>query len=190
MIHENELDKLEHLLQSKKFTALTSEEKIWVSQWIESEVEYENLRGSEERIKQHFQSTAAFTPEPEGLTALKAKLQSKHAALPLMWWQVKVPAWSTIIIAIFFGVSSWWMAFSFNKVKLQEQVLTSSIVYDTIYVASKPDTVFIQQVVYKERPVLLTKSVKQVDNNNASPSNGINMKEKEELENLLVSGSR
>jgi hypothetical protein len=119
---------------------------------------------------------------------LKANLR-KQTSQSLNWWQVKVPAWSTLLVAGCFAFGAWW--FTSSSVKpIVEQQIVSSIVYDTVYVASKPDTVFVQQVVYRERPVLLTKTVNQVSTKSATNSNGINMKEKEELENLLVSGSR
>jgi hypothetical protein len=189
MIHMNELDKLERLLQDKNFASLTTEEKTWVSQWIESEAEYENMRRSESKIRQHFINTAEFIPEPSGLNELKANLR-KRTNQSLNWWQIKVPAWSTILVSLCFGVVAWWLTSSGDQVVTQPQKLVTSIVYDTVYVTTKPDTIFIQQVVYRERPVLLTKSIKQLESKNSVPSSGINMKEKEELENLLVSGSR
>ncbi len=189
MIHMDELDKVEQLLQDKSFAALTDEEKTWVSQWIASELEYENLRKSETKIKQYFLKSENVVPKPEGLSELKARLNLKQSQ-PLNWWQAKVPAWSTLLVALCFGVGGWLLTSSSDKVITQPQQVLTSLVYDTVYIASKPDTVFVQQIVYKEHPVILTKSAQQVDTKNAVPSNGINMKEKEELENLLVSGSR
>lgn len=189
MIRMDELEKIEKLLRSKNFGELTSEEKVWVIQWIESEAEYENLRKSESRIRKHFINANEFIPKPNDLNELIAVLR-KQTNQELNWWQVKVPAWSILLVAVCFGFGGWWLTSVSNKPIMQPQEVLSSIVYDTVYVASKPDTVFIQQVVYKERPVLLTKSIKYVDNKSTVPSNGINMKEKEELENLLVSGSR
>jgi hypothetical protein len=188
MIHTDELDKIESLLRSKAYVELTSEEKTLISHWIKSKAEYENMRRSESRIRQHFINTPELIPEPSGLSELKSNLK-KQTNQTLNWWQVKVPAWSTLLIAVCFAFGGWWFNSSSVKPTIEPQML-SSIVYDTVYVASKPDTVFIQQVVYRERPVLLTKSVKQVDNKNTVPSNGINMKEKEELEMLLVSGDK
>ncbi len=189
MIHMDELDKLEHLLQDKSFAALTTEEKTWVSQWIESEAEYENIRRSEARIRQHFINTSEFIPEPVGLNELKANLR-KRTNQSVNWWQVKVPAWSTLLIALCFGAGGWWMTLVRDQPIRQSHEVLTSIVYDTVFVAAKPDTVFVQKVVYKERPALLSKSIKQIESKGLVPSNGINMKEKEELENLLVSGSR
>jgi len=188
MIHVDELEKLESLMQSKAFAELTTEEKLWVSQWIESEAEYTNLRKANREISQHLISTNQAVPDPKILTQLKASLRAKQIVSQLNWWQVKMPGWSTGVIASFFCVAGWWIGSSSNEV-IKEQVY-SPIVYDTVYLASKPDTVFIQQVVYRERS-LLAKTVKQLETlTTETPAKGINMKEKEELENLLVSGSR
>jgi hypothetical protein len=43
--------------------------------------------------------------------------------------------------------------------------------------------------VYKDRPVILTRNLGTTDVNKSIEKNGINMKEKEELEKLLVSGT-
>jgi hypothetical protein len=187
MIRMDELDKIEHLLHTKNFVELTAEEKFWIRQWIDSEAEYENLRKSEARIKQHFIDANEFISKPNGLEELKANLR-KQTSQSLNWWQVKVPAWSTLLVAGCFAFGAWWFTSSSVKPIVDQQIV-SSVVYDTVYVASKPDTVYVQHVVYKERPVLLTKTVNQVSTKSATNSNGINMKEKEELENLLVSGS-
>lgn len=189
MIHVDELDKLERLLQDKHFVMLTTEERTWIRQWIESESEYENLKKSETKIRQYFLKAEKVVPNPERLHELKARLSLKQSQ-SLTWWQAKVPAWSTLLIACCFGLGTWWLTSSSEQNTRQSPQILTSFVYDTVYVASKPDTIFIQQVVYRERPIILTKSIKQTDTKNTLPSNGINMKEKEELENLLVSGSR
>lgn len=188
MIHSDELEKLETLMRSKTFAELTVEERIWVAQWIESESEYTILRVTEGAIKKSLDSDA-IVPDPKILNHLKATFRAKQATPKLNWWQIKMPGWSTLVIASMFCVLGWWIGSSANEV-IKEQVYSSTIVYDTVYLASKPDTIFIQQVVYRERS-LLAKTVKQLGTlSNETPAKGINMKEKEELENLLVSGSR
>jgi len=189
MIHVDELEKLERLMQSKAFAELTTEEKLWVSQWIESETEYTNLRKANREISEQLISTNQAVPDPKILTHLKATLLAKQTVSQLNWWQVKMPGWSTGVIASFFCVVGWWIGSSSNQVAA-EQVYSSTILYDTVYLASKPDTIFVQQVVYRERS-LIAKTVKQLETlTTETPAKGINMKEKEELENLLVSGSR
>lgn len=188
MIHADELEKLESLLQSKSYDALTSEEKIWVGQWIASEGVYNNLRKAEGEIQSYFKGASSLTPAPETLLHLKAQLHARQSSLPLHWWQVATPRWSAILLTITFGIAGWWIG-SYQKKSDPIQASLPVIVRDTVYLAIKPDTVFVQQVIYRERSVL-AKTVKQLEPlSSEAPARGINMKEKEELENLLVSGS-
>ena len=83
MIHADELEKLESLLQSKSYDALTSEEKIWVGQWIVSEGVYNNLRKAEGEIQSYFKGASSLTPAPETLLHLKALLHARQTCLPL-----------------------------------------------------------------------------------------------------------
>ncbi|QLH32674.1 MAG: hypothetical protein HWD62_09835 [Cyclobacteriaceae bacterium] len=50
---------------------------------------------------------------------------------------------------------------------------------------SKPDTIFRERIIYKDRPIVLSTSNRQPEVPNAK---GVSMKEKEELDKLLVSG--
>ncbi|MBP9924991.1 MAG: hypothetical protein KBF45_03300 [Cyclobacteriaceae bacterium] len=188
MIHTDELEKLESLLQGKAFEELTAEEKSWVGQWIESEVEYNNLRKSEGAIRKRLADVGPITPNPKLLSRLKAQLSAQQANLKIHWWQVRSPGWSTLLIAIIFGMTGWWIGSSPAKLKV-EQAYLPTVVYDTVYLASKPDTVFVNHVVYRERPILTKTTYQPMPNNVEVSAKGINMKEKEELENLLVSGS-
>lgn len=188
MIRAEELEKLESLLVSKAFDELTPKEKIWVSQWIESEIEYTHLRKVEGAIKKHLAASTMNTPDPKVLKNLKAQLKARTSS-QVSWWQVRTPGWSTLLVAISFGVTGWLIGRAPAEQKT-EQAYFPARVYDTVYLTSKPDTVFIKQVVYKDRPLLLqvTRQVENLSSENSAK--GINMKEKEELENLLVSGSR
>jgi hypothetical protein len=91
-------------------------------------------------------------------------------------------------MSVLFGSLGWWIGQSTNE-KSQTQTFSPVVVHDTIYVASKPDTIFTEKVVYKNRPIILTRNPRTMDVNKSIEKNGINMKEKEELEKLLVSGT-
>jgi len=83
-----------------------------------------------------------------------------------------------------FGFSGWWLGQSEKPMSLTkiEQVL----VRDTIYVATKPDTVVREKIIYRDRPVILTTTNPQ---NETPITKGVSMKEKEDLDKLLVSGT-
>jgi hypothetical protein len=63
---------------------------------------------------------------------------------------------------------------------------------DTVFIASKPDTIIRERIVYVKTPATAPalQTAKSVQFIPVETSKGVNMKEKEELEKLLVSGSR
>jgi hypothetical protein len=183
-----EVEKMEQLMRNKSYDELNSEEREWVNQWIDSLEEYELLRKSEIQIRQYLQKERVNPPDQKVLTHLTSRLRLKSAASTEMGWTLK-PSWSVLLVACFFGFAGWWIGNSTsanNPVNALQQV----VIRDTIYRASKPDTIVIEKVIYRDRPVILTKSVdNDKSNQNPSQPDGINMKEKEELEKLLVSGT-
>jgi hypothetical protein len=71
--------------------------------------------------------------------------------------------------------------------------LKPSVQRDTVFLPSTPDTVFVTKVIYRYKnhaaktPMITV--VKNTDRTETTSGVGVNMKEKEELDNLLVSGS-
>lgn len=188
MIHPADVDKIENLLRNKTFDQLSPDEKFWVSQWIESETEYENLCKADSQIRHYFFSSKIDAPDSATLGTLTnylRRLESKKQ--PRLSWQLK-PSVGALLMSVLFGSLGWWIGQSTGE-KPQTQTFNPVVVHDTIFVASKPDTIFTEKVVYKTRPVILTRSG-NIDVNKQIEKNGINMKEKEELEKLLVSGDQ
>lgn len=186
---EFDLEKLEWLIQSKSYMELSKEEKEWVSHWMESASEYDLLRKSEIQMRQYFDDSKIDPPASSTLTQLTSHLKKKNRRLQAgIWWQFK-PSLSTWALAIFFGCVGWWIGQSASSPAAQQEVITSTTVRDTIYIASKADTIFTEKIIYKDRPVIMIRNDSSKELKNTSVSNGINMKEKEELEKLLVSGT-
>jgi hypothetical protein len=185
---EIELERLELLIQSKSFVELNREEREWIGKWINSPDEYENLRSSEIEIRQYFLNTKVADPDSETLIHLTKHLRmTKSRQSSGLSWLLK-PSFGAVLMSVLFGCLGWWIGQSTNE-KSQQQTFNPIIVHDTIYVASKPDTIYTEKVVYKDRPVILTRNLGTTDVNKSIEKNGINMKEKEELEKLLVSGT-
>lgn len=180
-----DLEKIEQLIQSKSYADLSEEEKEWIGKWVISAGEYENLRSSEFEIRQYFQNTKV-TPKPETLIQLTNHLRIRSRARPNLFWQLK-PTFGAVLMSVFLGGLGWWIGQSSND-SPQIQAVNTVVVHDTIFVASKPDTIFTEKVVYKDRQVILTRST-STEVNYPIEKNGISMKEKEELEKLLVSGT-
>lgn len=188
MIHPADIDKIENLLQSKTFDQLSPDEKFWVSQWIESETEYENLRKANSQIRHYFFNSKIDAPDSATLGTLTNHLRRLESKKQMrLRWQFK-PSVGALIMSVLFGSLGWWIGHSTNE-NSQTQTFNPVVVHDTIFVASKPDTVFTEKVVYKNRPIILTRNSGTKDVNKSIEKNGINMKEKEELEKLLVSGT-
>ncbi len=187
MIHPADIDKLDSLLQTKTFAQLSTEEKFWVSQWIESEVEYENLRKADSQILNYFLKSKIDAPDSIALASLIKHLRNKQVKKQWQFnWQVK-PSLGAVIMSVLFGCLGWWIGQSEGE-NPQPQTFQPLVVHDTIFVASKPDTIFTEKVVYRNQPVILTRT-NVLDASKPTEKNGINMKEKEELEKLLVSGT-
>ncbi|MCW5912260.1 MAG: hypothetical protein KIT62_14415 [Cyclobacteriaceae bacterium] len=180
---ENDFEKLETLLQTKSYKELTSQELQNVSQWVNSEQEYEALRVSGQQVASWFTSNPVIMSNDELLRELKKGLQVQHLQ-NVSDAQLR-PIWGYALSALIFGVLGWWIGQSkpvAEPITKIEQVLLR----DTVYLTAKPDTVFQEQIIYRDRPVVLTTQNHLPENKNEK---GVSMKEKEELDNLLVSGS-
>ena len=182
MEKENDFEKFEALLQSKSYRELTPQELQYVNQWVESAQEYEALRASGKQVVAWFNANPVSKPVKESLQQLKHSLRVQHQSTHNIWYKL---VWGYAVTALIFGVLGWWIGQPQIKpepVTLVEQVT----VRDTLYVASKPDTVFQEKIIYRDRPVILTTQTRQPESKNEK---GVSMKEKEELDKLLVSGS-
>jgi hypothetical protein len=181
-------DRLEQLIQAKTWNELTEEEKKMLAADIASEAEYNAFRKVTLTLAKT--SRADINPHPMILKDLKARFRAQHqpsgtfASILLF----KVPAYAAIaLVAV--ALSLLWsiLRMERNNIQPMAEVIMKT---DTVYVKSAPDTVYVNQVVYRyiQRPAPdenLFKIVNQPNENEV----GVSMKEKEELENLLVSGS-
>lgn len=184
-----DLEKLEQLMHNKSYSELNHEEKDWVSRWVKSVDEYDALRTSETRIRQYFLESKVNSPDEAMLEQLTSRLKKKVAKQKAeVTWQFK-PSISTWSIAVLFGCLGWWIGQSTTNTSTADAV-QSIIVRDTIYLVSQPDTVFTERTIYKDPTIILARSGNTIESlDKSSGSNGVNMKEKEELEKLLVSGT-
>ena len=96
-------------------------------------------------------------------------------------WKVSV---GYAMVALLFGFGGWWLGKSEPTIPVTR--VEKILMHDTVYLATKPDTVFRERVIFKDRPIILTTGNNQPEE---SSTKGVSMKEKEELDKLLVSGS-
>jgi hypothetical protein len=191
---ENELNDwkvFELMLKTKGFQELTVEERVIALRFAESKEEYEQLHQAEIKIDSYFDEKISIAPKENTLSSLKKHLQ-KESGPSHEWtalWRISIPAYATVLLIMTFSVLSWWVAISKNPPAVTDTVRIET---DTIFLASPPDTIFIERTIYKTKfSTSLSSQTTPYKLKNVTPQtgNGISMQEKEELETFLVSGS-
>jgi hypothetical protein len=182
-------ERLDALMKVKSFQALTEDERSFVIQELGSEKHYTAMRKVSLAL---ITSRAELSPDPSTIAALQSRMadqQQERAAVTI--WSWKMPAYATALIVVLTSTISWWIGSSQQK---QGTQIVETVHRDTVFLASKPDTLYRERIVYrtiikhkeeKER-IQLAKTVESFQ----AKEVGINMKEKQDLELLLVSGSR
>ncbi len=176
-------ERFEQLLRKQSYQALSMEDRKWVAEFVASEEEYEALRQITQQLEKHI-TTVDLSPNPDILKSLKKSWDEKRHAIPTgirsAW---SVPAYAAVVAVLVFGAAGWWAGLSWGTKTIYIDRLVNRV--DTVQVVSKPDTVVIERVVYQR---VITATVKPVTVSPHRLNRGVNMKEKEELEKLLVSG--
>ncbi|HNR74452.1 MAG TPA: hypothetical protein PKK67_04945 [Cyclobacteriaceae bacterium] len=180
--HEwKEYEDFEKLLTEKSYSELTMHELRLVSQFVSSQQEYENMRLSGLEMKKWFRDNPITNKGDESLLKLKQAFRQQQPAvnysLPKVWI-------GYAMVALLFGFGGWWLGKSEPAVPLTR--VEKILMHDTVYLTSKPDTIFRERIIYKDRPIVLSTGNRQPE---APNTKGVSMKEKEELDKLLVSGS-
>jgi hypothetical protein len=184
---KTEEEKLEDLVSTKLFANLSAEEKQYVLDALGSEEQFNALQRIHASLRDQ-PVVASVEPAPDVLIALKRKLREtkkESLVLPAIL-QFKVPAYAALILAVVVG-SLTAMVSSGSSVK--QPILTASKGQrDTVFI-TKTDTVYREKLLIKyvrvpaaAEPEIVTASSK------SGQIQGVSMKEKEELDRLLVSG--
>jgi hypothetical protein len=183
-------ENFEQLLLQRSYAELTEDEKQWVNLFVDSEAEYESLRQTNHQMRNYFSNKAVLIPSPKVWTAIKSDLAlAKKPSSRSYWLSTPLPAYATLSLLVAVGVLCWYGGSNFNSPKVPESQIVTRI--DTVFIASKPDTIVRERIVYLKAtpaPAIIQASTSQ--SQDVPATKGINMKEKEELERLLVSGSR
>lgn len=183
----NNVDRLELLLSTKTWEELLPDEKALAILELGSEEQYVLMR----KINQTLVSNESdLSPDPKILNHITEVFTDLHKPVwrrALAW---RVPAYALVIPVSLLLVSVFWLT-----TKVEIPAPTANViktVRDTVYVKQSPDTVFIQKTLvrYIERKTTLVPAFTIAEPGETEKvNNGINMKENEELEKLLVSGS-
>ncbi|MGC4023341.1 MAG: hypothetical protein QM734_16045 [Cyclobacteriaceae bacterium] len=178
-----ELNRFEQLLKQKSFKSLNEEERNFVFQFIGSEDEYESLRNTENELQAFFDREQKLQPRNETLRKIK---QSRAIILPQNFWiRPSVPTYVVALLLIIGGAIGWWSGAQFGSEKIIVEKIVSHT--DTLRIVSAPDTIVRERIIYlPSRKMILAG---QPETKEAVTTKGVNMKDKEELERLLVSGT-
>ncbi|MEJ0055039.1 MAG: hypothetical protein WDN75_04925 [Bacteroidota bacterium] len=186
---KKEEERLERLIREKKFNQLTTEEREFVLSMLVPEEEFDAMYKAERLLgMESFRSS--LQPAPELLSSLKSKMRKERAG-SFKWsdlFRIKIPAYAAVLLIILFTSLGFWLRSPLPPAKAISY--SPLIKGDTVFV-TKIDTLFIERIVY--RPIRLASPPKQVPvlslpEKQVPVAEGVSMKEKEELNKLLVSG--
>ena len=184
------LEKFEWLLEKRSYSELTEEERQWVKNFVSSEFEYESLRKVNSHLDNYFSDKDKIVPSSKVWRAIKSHITlAKRSSEKSYWIAAPMPAYATLILLIVVCASSWYGGARYSSPIVTTRQILQRV--DTVFITSKPDTVIRERIIYlkaNSAPASLQVSNKYTED--VSPKKGVNMKEKENLEELLVSGSR
>jgi hypothetical protein len=189
MEHNNDREWLDELLERKSYNELSLSEKERVLKEIGSEEQYKVLRKVSQALVTY---KADLSPDPQTIEALKVQLARRHRKENVLQRVIGyyLPGYAAAAMIVIAVISTWYVT-SLTKSEPARSGPVTLVRSDTVYVLEKPDTVFVERVIYRDRvlPPRETYQVVKSPTQERESGSGVSMKEKEELENLLVSGS-
>ncbi|MBS1544397.1 MAG: hypothetical protein JST14_12235 [Bacteroidetes bacterium] len=181
------LERFEKLLKTYEYRSLPHEEKTWVCQFVSSEEEYESLRRTTLEMEKHF-TPLSLSPAPGQLHSLRQHWKATHSVaqsgIRTIW---SVPAYAAVLALTLVAGISWYAGLQTGaRPVYRERLVTRT---DTVTILSRPDTIVVERVIYRDIPALVPVTVSNKEEKKDTQMKGVNMKEKEELEKLMVTGS-
>lgn len=183
-------EKLEKLLASKTFDALTPDERRLVFEEIGSEEEYQAMQHVSHALDK---ITDKVVPDREIIGSLQRRMgRNPSRSILSSLLGTRLPAYATALLIILSSAIAWWAGRNGSSGKPQ---MVERIRIDTVYLAAKVDTFYRERIIYQEVKRTSPPKQKEIKVAGATPDEknveevGISMKERQELEMLLVSGS-
>jgi hypothetical protein len=184
-------ERLTQLLRTRPYHQLTDVEREWIGEVPLSPEEYEELRSTELALSGDFRKSQTPAVSPEILKNLKEHLRSRQKTgfswMPIFTYRVPAYVSATCVVLTF--AITWFLQSGPRNGMTAQTVLTKR---DTVFLPAVRDTVFVERVVYRDRYVKSPAVIQVTSRNTEKPdsnASGITMKDKEELEKLLVSGT-
>ena len=182
---------IEDLLVSKSFAELTTPEKSFVLKELGSEGEYNSLRKISLAL---VADKADLSPDPRTISSLQRELRNIHRKQPwaMRFMEWRVPGYTLIPSLILLLFVSLNMLMQDSD---QSDPPSSIASVDTVFIKMPSDTIVVEKILVKYRyntsvgktvtDYSIVRNVTQEENK----EEGVTMKDKEELESLIVSGS-
>ncbi len=185
-------DEFENITRRKDFASLTEEEKAIALKSIGSEEEYEAIRRIElTMLDEKFRSS--LEPNAKILSSLRQRMKMHSTSFD--WksiFQFKIPAYAAFGAVVAIAVLVYFLLPSEPaKFMASGDAIVPVVRIDTVFV-TKTDTIVRERIVYRQvktTPMPVTVDPAILVHQKQPVTNGVNMKEKEELNRLLVSGS-
>ncbi len=140
-----DFEKLDQLLRVGDFESLSGEDQHWIEESIGSAEAFDRLRETTIIARQENVKNV----RPQVKKDLMKQFKEKHQPgwkLVLQW---KIPAYAAMLIVAL--ISSLLMTLMPEKERIVERYIPQQPIVDTVFVASEPDTVFIERTI--DRPV-------------------------------------
>jgi hypothetical protein len=183
-------DRIERLLESKTFQQLNEEERMLVLKALGSEEQYNAMRGVTLAL---ITSKVDLSPDPQTLRSLKNKMDQERINSWSSVLTFRVPAYAALLLT---GVVAALVVLVLSPREKLSARIVEVVKRDTVIVTRvEIDTVyrdrFIYRRVHEEFPTdkNYLRVVKKITIDEAETETGVSMKDKQELETLLVSGS-
>lgn len=179
-----EFDKIERLLQSGNFNSLSPEDQYWVKDNLGSPEAFDQLRETTIIARQEKAVPVRSKVKQDLMRQYKTKHQP--AWKQVLQWQM--PAYAAMLMLVF--VTTTIITFMPEKERLVETFIVQEPIVDTVYVASQPDTIFIERTI--ERPVYV--KVVEEEPEEATvlaverKSKGKSLADQSDIKDILVSG--
>ena len=179
-------EKLEDLIQNKTWSELTPDEQEMAIKELGSEEKFTAMKNLDAALMSSGKMTV--TPDARILHSLKAAHSRKFERQSTGIFSWKMPAIAAAFCVLVAAFTGWYFGKSSGVVNAPSQI----VMKDTVYIVAPRDTVFVNRVVYRNRIIYKPQEEEKsftVVNQTEKPGIGVSMKDKEELERLLVSGT-
>ena len=178
-----EFEKMDELIRLKSFSDLTREEKEWVKDQMGGEEAYTRLRTLVLEV-----SSEKVPDVPGSLKkSLVMAMRMKHSRPRSVWYNIlnyRIPAYAGFL-ALLLIMTLYAITLPPEEVIVEKTVeVPSEPVVDTVYIQSKPDTIFIEKII--EKPIYLTREVEKTEPGKSPATlSGKSLADQEDIRSLL-----